>query len=65
MSSSPISTSLHEYADEHPDVSGGVEFAALAQPARLVAFVTEEVPRHAAHLRALVPDPEPALSSRP
>ena len=49
---------LHEYADQHPEVWGGVEFAALARPARLVAFVTEDVDRHAAHLRALVPHPD-------
>ena len=49
---------LHEYAEEHPEVWGGVEFAALARPARLVAFVTEEVGRHAAHLRSLVPHPD-------
>ena len=49
---------LHKYADEHPDVWGGVEFAALTRPARLVAFVTEDVGRHAARLRALVPHPD-------
>ena len=49
---------LHEYADEHPDVWGGVEFSASARPARLVAFITEDVGRHAAHLRGLVPHPD-------
>ena len=49
---------LHEYAEKHPDVWGGVEFTAIARPARLVAFVTEDVGRHAAHLRALVPHPD-------
>src|SRR5579885_2475543 len=49
---------LNLYADEHLGMWGGVEFAASARPARLVAFITEERDRHAARLRSVVPHPD-------
>ena len=45
---------LRAYAEEHPDIWGGLEIDTYRRPVGLLAFVTGDVDEHAARLRSRV-----------